>query len=65
MLVGALLFGGVNALQLRLQAQGANLPFQFMLMLPYLLTILVLLGISREGKGPAALCVPFQREERI
>ena len=63
-LVGALLFGGVNALQLRLQAQGANLPFQFMLMLPYLLTILVLLGISREGKGPAALCVPFQREER-
>lgn len=63
-LLGALLFGGVNALQLRLQAQGVNLPFQFMLMLPYLLTILVLLGISREGKGPAALCVPYRREER-
>lgn len=63
-LAGALLFGGVNALQLRLQAQGANLPFQFMLMLPYLLTILVLMGISRDGKGPAALCVPYRREER-
>jgi simple sugar transport system permease protein len=63
-LAGALLFGGVNALQLRLQAQGANLPFQFMLMLPYLLTILVLLGISRQGRGPAALCVPYRREER-
>lgn len=63
-LAGALLFGGVNALQLRLQAQGADLPFQFMLMLPYALTILVLMGISREGKGPAALCVPFSREER-
>ena len=64
-LAGALLFGGVNALQLRLQAQGADLPFQFMLMLPYLLTILVLLGIAREGRGPAALCVPYRREERI
>lgn len=63
-LAGALLFGGVNALQLRLQAQGADVPFQFMLMLPYLLTILVLIGISREGKGPAALCVPYRREER-
>jgi simple sugar transport system permease protein len=63
-LAGALLFGGVNALQLRLQAQGADLPFQFMLMLPYVLTILVLLGISREGRGPAALCVPYRREER-
>lgn len=63
-LAGALLFGGVNALQLRLQAQGADLPFQFMLMLPYLLTILVLLGISRKGRGPAALCVPYRREER-
>jgi simple sugar transport system permease protein len=63
-LAGALLFGGVNALQLRLQAQGATLPFQFMLMLPYVLTILVLLGISREGRGPAALCVPYRREER-
>ncbi|MBI3764469.1 MAG: ABC transporter permease [Chloroflexi bacterium] len=63
-LAGALLFGGVNALQLRLQAQGANLPFQFMLMLPYVLTILVLIGISREGRGPAALCVPYRREVR-
>ncbi len=64
LLAGALLFGGVNALQLRLQAQGADLPFQFMLMLPYLLTIFVLLGIAREGRGPAALCVPYRREER-
>jgi ABC-type uncharacterized transport system permease subunit len=63
-LLGALLFGGVNALQLRLQAQGAHLPFQFMLMLPYLLTLLVLVGISREGKGPGALCVPYRREAR-
>lgn len=63
-MLGALLFGAVNTLQLRLQARGANLPFQFMLMLPYLLTLIVLVGISKEGKGPSALCVPYHREER-
>lgn len=62
--LGALLFGAVNALQLRLQAQGANLPFQFMLMLPYLLTLIVLVLISREGKGPSSIAVPYQREKR-
>ncbi len=61
---GALLFGGIDALQLRLQAQGTNFPFQFMLMLPYLLTILVLLGVSGKGGGPAALATPYRREER-
>lgn len=63
-LLGALFFGAVNAIQLRLQARGVDWPFQFMLMLPYLLTLLVLIGISREGKGPASLCVPYHREER-
>ncbi len=63
-LIGALFFGAINALQLRLQAHGVNWPFQFMLMLPYLLTLIVLIGISREGKGPASLCVPYHREER-
>jgi ABC-type uncharacterized transport system permease subunit len=63
-LLGALFFGAVNALQLRLQARGVDWPFQFMLMLPYLLTLIVLIGISRGGKGPASLCVPYQREER-
>jgi ABC-type uncharacterized transport system permease subunit len=63
-MLGALLFGAVNALQLRLQASGSDLPFQFMLMLPYLLTLIVLIGISKEGKGPSALCAPYHREER-
>jgi len=61
-LAGALLFGGVNALQLRLQALGANLPFQFMLMLPYLLTIIALVMVTRKASGPASLCVPYRRE---
>jgi simple sugar transport system permease protein len=68
--VGAYLFGGVEAFQLRLQAAGTSIPASLLMMLPYAMTILVLLFIS-IGKGrkissgaPAALGTPFYREER-
>ena len=67
---GAYLFGGVEAFQLRLQAAGTTIPAPILMMLPYLMTIGVLLFISiRKGKGivygaPAALGLPFFREER-
>jgi ABC-type uncharacterized transport system permease subunit len=47
-LLGAYLFGGVTMLQFHLQAQGLQLPSQFMSMLPYLSTIFVLVLISRD-----------------
>jgi general nucleoside transport system permease protein len=47
-LFGAYLFGGVTMLQLFLQGQGVQLPAQFMSMLPYLATIVVLAIISRN-----------------
>jgi len=47
-LLGAYLFGGVTMLQFHLQAQGVQLPSQFMSMLPYLSTIFVLVLISRD-----------------
>lgn len=47
-LLGAYLFGGVTMLQFHLQAQGVQLPSQFMSMLPYLSTIFVLVIISRD-----------------
>jgi ABC-type uncharacterized transport system permease subunit len=68
--VGALLFGGVNAIQFRLQAAGTTIPAAFLGMLPYLLTIVVLVIITwwesfRKRIGaPAALGVPYVREER-
>jgi simple sugar transport system permease protein len=68
--LGAYLFGGVGALQLRIQAGGTSIPAPLLLMLPYVLTIVVLTAISiRKGKGillgaPAALGQPFHREER-
>jgi simple sugar transport system permease protein len=68
--VGAYLFGGVEAFQLRLQTAGTSIPTPLLMMLPYVMTILVLLFISL-GKGrsvllnaPAALGQPFYREER-
>lgn len=68
--VGALLFGGVNAIQFRLQAAGATIPAAFLNMLPYVLTITVLVIITwweafRKRVGaPAALGIPYMREER-
>ena len=47
-LLGAYLFGGVTMLQLHLQGQGVQVPLQFMSMLPYLSTIVVLVVISRD-----------------
>jgi simple sugar transport system permease protein len=56
-IAGALLFGGAEALQLQLQAAGADVSPFIMNMLPYLLTLLVLTvwGFSRQSAAPAAL----------
>ena len=48
-LIGAYLFGGVTVLQLNLQAAGAKVPVELLLMSPYLITILVLVIISARG----------------
>ena len=68
--IGAYLFGGVEALQLRMQAAGSSVPASLLLKLPSLMTLNVLTVISiSKGKGtglgaPAALGNPFRREER-
>ena len=61
---GAYLFGGVTMLQLQLQGEGVQLPSQFLTMLPYLATILVLVLISRNAtfirvNMPASIGKPF------
>ncbi len=68
--VGALLFGGVNAIQFRLQASGTTIPASLLNMTPYILTIVVLVAITwfesfRKRVGaPASLGLPYMREER-
>ena len=67
--VGAYLFGGVQAGQFQLQTVGVGISSFFLNMLPYLFTIVVLVIASgdwarRRIGAPAALGRPFMREER-
>jgi simple sugar transport system permease protein len=59
---GALLFGGVFALQLRLQTQGFDLPFEFFLALPYIVTIIALAIAGRNVAYPGAYLRAYRRE---
>lgn len=49
-LVGSYLFGGVTTLQFHGQALGLDVPSEFLSMLPYLATIVVLVIISRDPR---------------
>lgn len=54
-LLAALFFGGANALQFALQAMGYSVPYQFFLMMPYLLALLGLAGAVGKARAPAGL----------
>ena len=62
-LVGALLFSTVNALQLWVQVLDLNIPSDVAVMLPYLLTIVALALPFRRSLQPAALTKPYERGE--
>lgn len=63
-LFGALLFSMVNALQLWIQALNIPIPgdaSELLIMMPYVLTILVLIVAAGRMRKPAALGVPYER----
>ena len=60
-LAASLVFGAADALQLRAQLLPGAVPLQFLLMLPYVLTIVVLAISAQRAGAPAALGVPFSR----
>ncbi len=60
-LIASFIFGAANALQIRIQAYGLNIPFQFLLMLPYLVTLLSLFIIGKVH-SPAAQGQPYSKE---
>lgn len=63
---GTLLFSGVDAFQLRMQAMGKGLvPYPLLLMLPYVLTLVALLVAAAGRKTPPrGLFLPYLRGER-
>ena len=67
-LVGALLFGAIEALIPRIQATGADVPIYILMMLPYLATlgVLVLASIAtrRRSDEPGSLGVAYNRQDR-
>ena len=64
--IGCLVFGFTDSIGARLQAYGV--PSQLVLLMPYVVTIVVLvvasLRKSRENQPPASLGTPYFREER-
>jgi len=61
-LLGALLFSMVNALQLWIQVLNIPIPSDFAVMMPYVLTILALVFAVQRVRPPSALTKPFERE---
>jgi ABC-type uncharacterized transport system permease subunit len=64
-LLGAVLFGAFDAFQVRLQqVVGGVVPYQIFLMLPYVLSILALVAMSRRAAYPQALMRPYIKGQR-
>ena len=59
-----LLFGFADAIQIGLQQAGVKIPSDFLLMLPYLLTLIALAGFVGRSNPPAAAGVPYERSVR-
>jgi simple sugar transport system permease protein len=58
----ALLFGFASNLENALSVVGAPVPSQFMLMLPYVVTLLAVAGLVGKSRAPAADGVPYVKE---
>lgn len=54
----ALLFGAASALQYAFQAAGVDVPYQFFLMTPYVVSLLALAGVGGRARAPEALGTP-------
>ena len=63
-LYGALFFAGLDVLSLRAQIAGGFIPYQFLLTIPYVVTILVMIFAFKWAKVPAFLGQNYDREKR-
>ena len=65
-LLACLLFGFTEALSIQMQGVkpfGRDIPVQFIQMVPYVLTIVVLAGFIGSSRPPRALGIPYQKEK--
>ena len=66
-LLACLLFGFTEAVSIQMQGvvklpSGEDIPVQFIQMVPYVLTIVVLAGFIGSSRPPRALGIPYQKE---
>src|SRR5438270_1184499 len=66
-MLACLLFGFADALTIQMQGvaklpSGEDIPVQFIQMIPYLVTIIVLAGFIGQSRAPKALGIPYQKE---
>lgn len=66
---GALLFGAISVIGIDIQMYATSIPSQFFSALPYVATIVALIFTTgnfrkKRSSAPAALCIPYDREER-
>ena len=59
---GTFLFGAAYLLGAFFQVVGSFIPYYFLLMVPYILTLVMLVAIARGARQPTALGVPYTRE---
>lgn len=57
-----LLFGFADALQTKLAILSLNIPSEFLLMIPYIATMIILAGVVGRGQMPAADGIPYEKE---
>ena len=60
-LFGALLFGGAYAFAFRAQVLGIPIPYRFLLMVPYVLTLISLALLYRRALTPEGFGKPYKR----
>jgi len=58
-LLACLLFGAADAAQMQIQVMNLGIPYQFLLMTPYILAMLVMVGFVGKVRSPAAMGKPY------
>lgn len=62
-MIVCILFGAMDALQLRFQAGGSPIPYQFLQMLPYVVTIISLVVMVRKSRVPKTWGAPYDPKD--
>ena len=63
-LLGSIFFAGIEVLAYKVQISGTGIPYQFLLMLPYVATIVVMVFTFGKARVPAFLGQNYDREKR-